>query len=170
MRFATVVLSLALAVAPAAAQKPDPQTELLDRMTGHWVLRGTIAKKPTIHDMDVAWVLNKEYIQIRETSREKDAQGRPAYDAIIHIVWDAKKGEYAVLWLDTSGPYNFSGDGIGHAKPATDRIALLFNDPDGSIDRTTFAYDRKADRWTWTIDSDNKGKITSFAKTTLTRK
>jgi len=170
MRYASALFALALTVAaPAAAQTADPQLELLDRMTGHWVLRGVIAKKQTTHDIDVAWVLNKEYVQIHEVSREKDAQGRPAYDAIIYIAWNPKLGEYSCLWLDNTATWDFKATGIGHAKPAADRIALRFQDPDGGIDRTTFAYDRKAGSWSWTIDSESKGKTTRFADVKLTR-
>jgi len=30
---------------------------LLDRLTGQWVLRGTIHGQQTAHDIDAAWVL-----------------------------------------------------------------------------------------------------------------
>ena len=33
-----------------------------------------------------------------------------------------------------------------------------------------FAYDRVRDSWTWSIDNDDKGKITPFARVTLTRR
>ena len=84
-----VAATLMLPVVPAARQA-DPQRALLEKMTGHWVLRGTIAKAQTTHDVDAQWVLDKEYIQIHEVSREKDASGKPAYEAIIHVVWDPK--------------------------------------------------------------------------------
>lgn len=58
-------------------------------MTGHWVLTGTIGKAQTTHDVDVDWVLNRQYIRIHEVSREKDAGGGPAYEAWIYLVWDA---------------------------------------------------------------------------------
>lgn len=53
---------------------------LLEHMTGHWVLRGTIAKKPTVHDVDAAWVAQHRYLQIHEVSREKNADGQPQYN------------------------------------------------------------------------------------------
>ena len=31
---------------------------LLEKMTGHWLMTGTIARKPTTHDVDVDRVLN----------------------------------------------------------------------------------------------------------------
>ena len=121
MQHAVLLLTFALVAAPAAsAQRPDPQVELLERMTGHWVLRGTIAKQQTTHDVDVAW--------------------------------------------------DFTSTGIGHARPASDRIPFVFKDPGGGGIRTTFIYDRKADQWRWTLDNEDKGKLTAFARATLTHK
>lgn len=164
-----VAATLMLPAAPAARQT-DPQRALLEKMTGHWVLRGTIAKEQTTHDVDAQWVLDKEYVQIHEVSREKDAVGKPKYEAIIHVVWDPKVGEYACLWLDTTGVATFPEAGVGRAKPTGDAIRFRFTDPTGGIN-TTFAYDRAKDAWSWSIDNDdNKGKITPFARLTLTRK
>jgi len=153
---------------PAGAQSPDPQHALLDKMTGHWVMRGTIGKQQTTHDVDAKWVLNDEYVQIHEVSRDKDATGKPTYEALIHVVWDAKAHEFACLWLDTTAIANFPPNGVGHAKPDGDAMTFIFTDPAGG-DHTTFAYDRTKDSWTWSIDSENKGALSPFARLTLTR-
>lgn len=164
-----LALPVALAAQQPAPPKADAQVALLDRLAGHWVLRGTIGKDSTTHDVDAQWMLNREYLQLHEVSRDKDAAGAPKYEAVIYVAWDAKSGEYKVLWLDNTAQWNFREAGIGHGKPAPDRIALLFSDPSGD-DHTTFAYDRAKDRWTLTIDSETKGVLKPFARTTLTRK
>ena len=169
-----IVLVLALAQPrraepmQSAAARVDPQRELLEKLTGHWVMRGVIAKQQTTHDIDARWVLDKEYLQIHEVSREKDASGKPQYEAIIHVVWDPKAGEYACLWLDTTAIATFPPEGVGHAKPEHDKIAFVFKDADGGI-HTTFTYDRAQGTWSWTIDNDVKGTITPFARLKLTR-
>lgn len=167
-------LAAALVAPTARAQQPGAATApegLLDRMTGHWVLTGTIGRKPTTHAVDVEWILKREYVRVHEISHEKDPSGEPEYEAWIYIVWDAKKNEYAVLWLDNTAPFMFGVDGIGHAKPDGDRIPILFKDPDGGGIRTTFSYDRTNDTWSWTIDNaDKSGKLSSFANVILTRK
>jgi hypothetical protein len=174
--FRTIMaIVIAAVVAPAARAQRAGAAEgadaLLDKMTGRWVLTGTIAKRQTTHDVDVDWILNREYIRIHEVSREKNAAGGPEYEAWIHIVWDAKKSEYAVLWLDNTAPFTFGADGIGHAKRDGDRIPMLFRDPDGGGIRTTFSYDRRTDVWSWTIDNaDKAGALSSFATVTLRRK
>jgi hypothetical protein len=168
-----VALAFTALVAPAAlaqSQASAPEA-LLDKMTGHWVMTGTIGKKRTTHDVDVDWVLKREYIRIHEVSRDTDRSGGIGYEAWIYLVWDAKKSEYAIMWLDNTAATNFAAEGIGHAKPDGDRIPLIFKDAEGSSIHTTFAYDRTKDAWSWTIDNlDNFGKSSSFAKLTLTRK
>ena len=88
--------------APSSLNDP-----LLDRLVGTWVLRGNIAGKPVTHAVKVQWVLAHEYIQIRETSRSKKADGAPDYDAIVYIGWNPDEKQYACLWLDSTG-----GDGL----------------------------------------------------------
>lgn len=169
MRHACALLVALVLPCTAATQQSDPQRALLDRMTGHWVARGVIAQQQTTHDIDAAWVLDKGYIQIHEVSREKDGAGKPQYEALVHVVWDPKAGEYACLWLDTTGVANFPPGGVGHATPAGDAIPFIFKDATGGI-HTTFAYDRARDRWSWTIDNEDGGTLTPFARLTLTRR
>lgn len=164
----TALVAQASLAQDRAASAPE---SLLDKMAGHWVMTGRIAKKPTTHDVDVDWVLKRRYIRIHEVSRDKDASGGIGYEAWIYIVWDAKSSEYAVMWLDNTASTNFAPDGIGHAKPDGDRIPFIFKDADGSGIHTTFAYDRATDTWSWTINNvDKSGKASTFAKVTLTRK
>jgi hypothetical protein len=164
---------MSLLAAAGLAQSPssDAPEALMDKMTGQWVMNGIIGKKQTTHDVDVAWVLKREYIRIHEVSRDKDAGGGIGYEAWIYLVWDAQKSEYAIMWLDNTAATNFAAEGIGHAKPDGDRIPFIFKTADGGGIRTTFAYGRKTDTWSWTIDNlDNVGNALSFAKVTLTRK
>ena len=168
-----VAFAFTTVVAPAALtqdQATSAAEALLDKMTGPWVMTGTIGKKLTTHDVDVDWVLKREYIRIHEVSRDKDASGGIGYEAWIYLVWDAKTREYAVMWLDNTAATNFVAEGIGHAKPNGDRIPFIFKDAESGI-HTTFAYDRAKDTWSWTIDNlDKSGKSSPFARLTLTRK
>jgi hypothetical protein len=169
-----IALAFTSFLAPAALAQDRATSApeaLLDKMTGHWVMTGTISRKPTTHDVDVDWVLKREYIRIHEVSRDKDASGGIGYEAWIYLVWDAKKGEYAVMWLDNTEATNFAAEGVGHAKPDGDRIPFIFKDAAGSGIHTTFAYDRTKDTWSWSIDNlDASGTSSPFARVTLTRK
>ena len=148
---------------------PDPHHELLDRLAGHWVMRGTIAGHKTTHDVDAKWILNKTYLQIHEVSRETGADKKPQYEAMVLVVWDPKENKYGCQWLDTTGYGVASFETPGRANPDGDTMAFVFNYPDGRF-HNTFAYDRSKAVWTWNLDNESDGKLEPFARLTLTRK
>jgi hypothetical protein len=161
---------LAIVSFSALAQQPPRQDPLLDLMTGNWLLQGTIAgHADTTHDIEAEWVLNHEYVRIHEASREKNAQGQPAYEAIVFIGWDTASSQYTCLWLDTTGGNGLSGDAIGHGKRTGDEIAFFFESKDGNF-HTTFAYNKSTGTWQWIMDNEIGGKLSPFARLKLTRK
>lgn len=112
----------------------NARLELLDRLAGHWVLQGTIAGKQTTHDVQVDWVLKREYLRLHEVSREKDAKGDPAYEAIVFISWDPKTQLYICLWLDSTAGGGLSAEGLARGKKSGDSISFLFTtSPSDSI-------------------------------------
>lgn len=153
----------------ALAQPPTFQDPLLDHMIGKWVLQGTIAGRNTTHDIVSEWVLGHQYMRIQEVSREKDARNQPAYEATIFIGWEQQSSEYRCLWLDNTGPWDFTSQAIGHAKRGGDAITFRFGSSDGSSINTTFSFDKNADTWQWSIDNEMGGKIQTFARVRLTR-
>ena len=165
-----VLCSIMLCISAAAeASKPSAPGELLNHLAGTWVLHGTIAGKTTTHDVHAEWVLSHEYLQLREVSREKNAGGAAAYDAIIYIEWYAKAREYRCLWLDSTSAGGLSAQGIAHASPDGNSIPFLFTLSESDQIRTTFRYDSAADSWQWLIDNVDRGNIRQFANLKLTR-
>jgi hypothetical protein len=165
-----ILALLFTAVVSASAQEPTRKDPLIDRLAGSWILQGTIAGHETTHDIESEWVLNHEYLRLHETSREKNPQGQPAYEAIVFIEWDESSNEYKCLWLDSTGGGGLSAP-IARGKRGNDEIAFLFKDKDkDSGVRTTFVYNKAADTWNWLIDNEEGGKLTSFARVNLTRK
>lgn len=150
--------------------KPDP-IAMMDKMVGDWVMTGTIGQDEVTHDVDVDWVLKRQYIRIHEVSREKDAQGERAYEAIIYLVWDEENREYAMMWLDNTAPTNFAEEGVGHAKLNGNRLPFVWESEGGGGIRNTFQYWPEKDMWSWSIDNVAKdGTVSSFAKLELKRK
>ena len=152
------------------AQPSTLHDPLLDHMVGKWVLQGTIAGRNTTHDIVSEWVLGHQYMRIQEVSREKDASNQPAYEAIILIGWDPQSSQYTCLWLDNTGPWDFTSQAIGRAKRSGDAVTFRFGSNDGSSVNTTFSYNKNADAWQWLIDNETGGKIRAFARVRLTRK
>jgi hypothetical protein len=167
------VLFAAFAACCARAQAPTPPATdaLLDRLAGRWVLEGTIAGRPTTHDVDADWVLARQYLRLHEISREKTEAGRPRYEAIVFIAVDRASGAYTCLWLDSTTGDGLAVDALGHATRRGDTIAFAFRDQSGAVTFTnTFGYERGADAWTWDMDNVKGGAATPFARVRLTRR
>jgi hypothetical protein len=162
-----LLLVLLFTCSAVSAQQPD---SLLNRLTGHWVLEGTIDGQKTTHDVDVQRVLGGQYVQLKEVSREKDPKGNPAYEATVYICWEEKKQQYSCLWLDNTSNGGLSNGIIGRAKKSSDRLAFVFRYSDTVQFFTTFLYHGNSDSWTWTMDEDDNGKMQSFARVELRRK
>jgi hypothetical protein len=167
-----ILALLIMASFSVSAQQPTQKDALLDHLTGSWVLQGTIAGRETTHDIESEWVLGHEYLRFHEISREKNAQGQPAYEAIVFIEWDESSSEYRCLWLDSTGGGGLSAP-IAQGKRGHDEIAFWFRDKDTDKDsgvHTTFVYSKGTDTWSWLIDNELGGKLTPFARVKLTRK
>lgn len=168
-RFLCVLIALVPVALPASAQTSGLQDPLLDRLIGEWVLEGTIAGRQTTHDVTFDWVLGHEYVRLHEVSRERDAAGRPEYEAIVFIGQGRSPGEYACLWLDSTGGGGLSSGPMGYGVVDGDSIPFLFKFPDGTF-HTTFVYDRSTDTWGWHMDGEEDGALKPFARVTLSRK
>lgn len=158
---------LLCALSGVAQNAPVTPDQLLDHLPGRWVMSGTIDGKQTTHDVDADWVLKREYIRLHEVSREKDATGGAAYDAIVFLSWDAKRGEYSCMWLDNTAGGALSAEGIAHGKPQPNAIPLVFIVKGKEALHTTFAYTAQSDSWRLTIDDVEKHE--RFADLRLTR-
>ncbi len=157
-----------IATVSIGAQSSAGNDLWLSRLVGHWVLEGRIAGKDTTDDVDGEWVLNHLYVRLHEVSREKDAKGQPAYEAIIYVTRDAGRGEYAILWLDNTASGAFAAEGTGHAKPDGESLPFLFKDGQGVITfKNTFVYDPANRTWAWVMDNVEKGVPKPFGRVKL---
>jgi len=161
------LFALAAGRLPAQSLPPD---SLFDRLVGHWVLRGTIARQQTTHDVTFEWMLGREYVRMHEVSRERAANGTAAYEAVVLFGRDPRTGEYASLWMDNTGANAFDPAGIGRGAVAGDSIPFLFHYNVTDSFHTVFVYDRAADSWQWHMDNDSAGVRRPFARVTLTRR
>ncbi|MGD0191733.1 MAG: hypothetical protein ABSD74_13415 [Rhizomicrobium sp.] len=162
-----VLLNLTACLCPAQAQQATFRDSLLDRLAGHWTLSGPMAGHPAVHDVAAQWVLNHQYLEFRETSRDKNKSGQPSYVADVFIGWDGPTHQYVCVWLDDYG--DISTQSLGHAPHKGDSIKFVFQDSnDPGRFHTTFAYDRASGTWTMDMDNETNGKLSPFARTVLT--
>ena len=161
------LLALFISVA-AAVQQPPVDSPLLNHLEGQWVLQGTIAGKQTTHDITAEWVANHHYLRLHEVSRDRPADGKPLYDAFIHIGWSEREKRYSTIWLD-----NFWGidpESIGTAAPSDNELRFLWKDEKGAVTFSNdFLYDAKNDSWQWIMDNVVNGTTKSFGRVKLTR-
>ncbi len=150
-------------------QYKHPSDTLLDHMTGKWLLKGTIAGANIEHDITAAWVLGHQYMELKETSRGKQADGTPSYDAIVFITLDNTRNQYDCLWLDNTSNKGLSNGIIAHAEVTANKIPLLFKLNNNSYFHTTLSYSASTDTWHWQMYSDDNGKTETFADATMTK-
>ena len=164
-----ILLFVLVSPVTVKSQQISQPDSLLNNLAGKWVLTGTIEGQKTTHDVDAKRVLNGQYVQIKEVSREKDEKGNPLYDAVIYICWQDAKKQYFCLWLDNTSNEGISNQVIGRAKQNGDKIEMLFKFSDANQFHTTFIYDRNADTWQWLMDGEENGKLQPFARVKLTK-
>lgn len=160
--YRTAIVVAALVSTPAWAGHDG----LLDHMTGHWVLTGTIAGQKTTHDVDAQWVLQDTYVQIREVSREKDAAGKPQYEAEVLIGYNAAASRYVCFWFDNTGVASPASG--ANAVRQGDALPFVFKSGQGDF-HTTITYQAKTDSWAWVMDGEQGGKLQPFARVTLNK-
>ena len=166
-----LVFALVAACAPAtlSGQGLHPDS-LFATLVGRWVLSGTIAHQPTVHDVTFEWLLGREYVQMHEVSRDRGPDGRPAYEAVVIFGRDPTTGAYACLWLDNTGAAAFPPEGTGRGVVVGDSVAFVFPYSASTSFHTTFVYDRAPDAWQWHMDNDSAGVRRPFARVTLVRR
>lgn len=67
--------------------------------------RAANAGQQATHDITAEWVANHQYLRLHEVSRQRMADGKPQYDAFIHIGWNEGKKVYSI---------NLAGPFLGH--------------------------------------------------------
>ena len=169
-QYVKAIVIITLFPAVVFAQQSTFRDSLLDHMTGEWVLDGIIDSAKTTHDVSIAWVLGHQYLQLHESSREKNLQGTPAYEAIVYIGWDKPSGRYVCLWLDVTGGGGLSPHAFGYATKASDTLAFLFKSGSGGVFHTTMIHHPATADWQWVMDDEQNGVPEPFARLTMKRK
>ena len=168
--FLRILIFISLTPFYLSAQQPTSQDSLLECMTGKWVLQGMIEGKETTHDVVTEWVLDHQYLQIKEVSREENGNGKPEYEAIVYISHNPVLNSYNCLWLDTTGNGGLNGQAIGHAEANGSKLEFLFKGSDAGIFHTIFTYDKSTDSWQWIMNAEMNGKLQPFANLKLSRR
>jgi hypothetical protein len=168
MKIVVFLLSL-LNVALVQQSDATAAAALMNHLVGRWTMVGTLGGKQATHEADVRWVLNREYVEFHETSRERGPDGGPKFEAIVFLAWYAKTSEFMCMFLDNTVGGGLSPEGIARGKPSGNAIPLIFTLSAHESLHTTFTYDPAADSWRMTIDDVTDGKAARFGDMTLRR-
>src|ERR1700752_5136820 len=82
---ASLFLSVALAALAvvASAQRPAPwHDDLVEHVVGTWKLEGTVMGKPAHHIVNAEWMMNHQFVQIREQTAPDAPDNESRYDAL----------------------------------------------------------------------------------------
>lgn len=169
-KHAIAVLVLLLSASASLDAQSLPPDSVFDRLVGQWVMTGTISRQPVTHDVTFEWMLGREYVRMHEVSRERNADGSRAYEAVVLFGRDPTSGEYAALWMDNTAASAFDPAGIGHGSVTGDSIPFLFRYTATTSFHNTFVYDRAHDTWQMRMDNDSAGVRRPFARLSLTRR
>jgi len=152
------------AQSPPAAQVPAAEMDsLLSRLVGRWRMTGSVRGRPAAYVLEAARVLRGRFVELHMT----DVATPSAYEARVFIGVDSAGGRYVAHWLDDFG----AGYSIPHASGRAhgDTLVLDFPYPAGAF-RDTFAYDRAADAWRFTLEAaDSSGGWRLFAEYAVRR-
>ena len=163
----SIVLLIALAHAPLAAQTPEWHDGLVDHMTGVWKLQGPVMGHLGHHDVEADWVLNHQFLRIHEKTSASAPSDEHSYEATWFLGYDRVSERYVLHLFDIFGA-RFS-ETLGYGTRDGDAIRFVFEYPDGPF-HTMFRWSPETGGWQWLMEQKNKeGKWTQFADLKLTR-
>lgn len=169
-----LLLLLALTVAAFSQTKPEPldgpnrpfHDELLDNLQGKWKVTGTIRGLPREMELTAEWVLNHQFLLVRESDAAAIA-GKQPYEAQIYIGYDNTSERYVVHWIDIFGG-RFS-ETLGYGTRAGNSIKFVFEYPDGPF-HNTFTWNPETKTWRFLLEQKNaEGKWMVFADQTASK-
>ena len=171
---ALMLTFVALTVAALPQTKPEPldgpnrifHDALLDNLQGKWKVTGAIMGRPREMELTAEWVLNHQFLLVRE----KDAasiEGKQPYEAQIYIGYDNTSERYVVHWIDIFG--GRTSETLGYGTRMGNSIKFVFEYPDGPF-HNTFAWNPEAKTWRFLLEQKNaEGKWTLFADQTASK-
>jgi hypothetical protein len=157
-----------LVSAVAMAQAPPPwHDDFVDHMAGTWKMEGQVMGRPAHHEVQAEWVLNHQFLCIREKTSADAPATESRYEATWFLGYDPVGERYVLHLFDVFGT-RFS-ETLGYGSRDGDAIHFVFEYPDGPF-HTTLRWLAEKDSWQWAMEQKDKGgKWTPFADLKLAR-
>ena len=167
MKFSNALLLAVLLSAPSNAQTAAWHDDLIEHMSGTWLLEGNVAGQTAHHEVKAEWVLDHQFLRIEEKTSANAPASERRYDAIWFLGYDAISERCVLHLLDTFGG-RFS-ETLGYGVREGNTIRFVFEYPDGPF-HNTWRWSPAQNAWQWLMEQKDKdGKWTTFADLKLTR-
>ena len=170
MRICFQALFLIAALAPmhALAQRPPEwHDEFIDHLAGAWKIEGQVLGREAHHDVVAEWVLNHQFLRIREKTAASAPASERRYEAIWFLGYDPVSERYVLHLFDIFGT-RYS-ETLGYGARDGNAIRFVFEYPDGPF-HNTYRWLPEKGAWQWLLEEKNKeGKWITFADFKLTR-
>lgn len=116
--------------------------------------------------LDVTWVLNHQFLHIREKARTA-APGQVPYEVEIFIGYDNTSERYVLHWIDVYGG-RFS-ETLGYGTRKDNVINFVFEYGDGPF-HNKFIWNPESKTWHFVLEQKNAaGQWKNFADQTATK-
>ncbi len=166
--FLIIVLAILASPPRSGAQSPGEwRDDLVDHMVGTWKLRGQVMGRDAHHEVAAEWVLNHQFLRIREKTEAGAPASEKRYEAIWLLGYDPISERYVLHLLDVFGG-RFS-ETLGYGVRDGNAIRFVFEYPDGPF-HTVFQWSPEKNTWQWQMtQKDKDGKWSNFGDFKLTR-
>jgi len=144
----------------------DSAHDLLEKLTGQWILTGTMGETELRQTVECAWVLNETYVCMHFKSEVPSGNRTFGYEAIYYIGYNGEQGAYVMHLLDTTEvPLECA---VGLAIRAGNKLPFRFN-YGGTNFFNIFDYDPAVARWSFMQTYEEDGQTKTFAVKTMVR-
>jgi hypothetical protein len=136
------------------AQTPaEWQDGLVSHLAGSWKLEGKVTSSNAHHDVQVDWVLDRQFLRIQEKTSANAPAAERRYDSIWYLGYDPISERYVLHLMDTFGA-RFS-ETIGYGTREGDQIKFVFEYPDGPF-HNTYSWNVAENTWRWQMEQKTK--------------
>ena len=152
----------------ANGQRPAAwHDDFVEHIVGTWKLEGTVMGKPAHHIVKAEWMMNHQFVQIREQTAPDAPDNESRYDSLWYLGYDDVSDRYVLHLIDVFGG-RFS-ETLGFGTRNGNDLLFIFEYPDGPF-HNRWRWLPASQSWEWHLEQKDKGQWKPFANFKLTRK
>ena len=161
--FTLLILAMIASVSAVCQEQPlkGPDAvfhdDLLDHLVGKWNITGMVHGEPSTQHLDAEWVLNHQFLRVRQKSVEHVGHTNVRYEGVYFIGYDNAGKRYVTHLLNVFGGHD--SEVLGYGQRSGNEIKFVFADTEGSIS-TRFIWQPDSKTWHILNAAENAGDDT----------